>query len=283
MYHTQFYLTASQAAELDKRKKREFKPVAPEANLIVRIDRASTVFAVAQIVMSYKICDYCDFTGASLSAASMMAKVIAKVTYRFPKIRNKFCFVGTKAGYIKIMQSICANNRAVLDRFQIGNICSYDTIVSLATDALLMMDNTEYNGEKTNVLATAFSMCGIFDALVVDEADFSTLGYVKLTTSLRLAELSGEEAKGCGKPDSVIYHECGHLLDYLCGLSDDRSFIKYFESFTSTEIAKGLSEYGASNIGEFFAEAFAEYMCSPAPREIAAEAYNFILKKYRKL
>ncbi len=283
MYGTSFFLTPEQARRLNQRNEREFLPSTAERNLITTVEAAYDIREIERILMNNKLCDYADFSGACIEASVMFAKVMIKTSYRFPKIRSRFCFVGTRLGYMSTMQKLCENNRAVMRQFEIEDICPTQTIIELACNALMMLHNTPYNGMGANVLATAFSFGGILDALVIDEADFNQLGYQRLSAHLRNQELSGQAPKGCGKPASVIYHECGHLLDYLCKMTDDIAFINFFRSFSYADIVRNVSQYGTTSIQEFFAEAFSEYMCSYAPRETARSVYHFITQKYRNL
>lgn len=88
--------------------------------------------------------------------------------------------------------------------------------------------------------------------------------------------------------ESVIIHELGHAIDgYLSrkgvlggGFYDGRYHttsqnlkrnIMRKLKMKNSDLKWELSEYGATNPREFFAEAFAEYMDNPNPRPIAAE------------
>lgn len=82
----------------------------------------------------------------------------------------------------------------------------------------------------------------------------------------------GFHPEGCYTMKSVIDHECGHAIDYAYGLSGSNSEINSEAiSHKHEEVKNGLSEYGASNIREFIAEAWSEYKNNPHPREIATK------------
>ncbi len=268
---------------MDTRTKRRFVALGPEESLLNRIDKTTTPQEVSQLLVKVGICDCCNFLGANFKTSVMLAKVVVKISCRFPRIRSRFCFVGTKAGYILAMQDICNLNRAVIRQFKVDGICPDKQLISIAGDTLIMIDNTKYNGLTSNVLAQAFSIYGLFDALIIDESDFNGLGYMQLCTNLFQNELTRHTPKGCGNPEAVIYHECGHLLDFLCRASDDPWLTTYFTSFTPEQLARELSSYAATDVEEFLAEGFAEYMCNPSPRPVARELYDFLTKKYRCL
>jgi hypothetical protein len=80
---------------------------------------------------------------------------------------------------------------------------------------------------------------------------------------------------------SVIVHEMAHAIDNYYSWTNKSNFaaeVKREVSFQASRTKKdfsvnaqktGLSEYALVNEAEFFAEAIAEYFCSPSPREIA--------------
>ena len=80
-----------------------------------------------------------------------------------------------------------------------------------------------------------------------------------------------------------MYHELGHLLDDMCGLSENAEFKTYYESLTVGDIKYGLSEYACTSPKEFIAEAFAECMCNLMPRRIAMQVGKLMDTAYLKL
>lgn len=99
---------------------------------------------------------------------------------------------------------------------------------------------------------------------------------------------------GCDTPKSVLDHEFGHSvyydleLDKVFRYSDDeplgklRNFIVHeFKSHNKEYIKNELSMYAATNLSEFFAEAFAEYQNNPEPRRIAKTVGDY-LEQYMK-
>lgn len=64
--------------------------------------------------------------------------------------------------------------------------------------------------------------------------------------------------------DSYTYHEIGHMLSYLVG---GAAYDSEFESIFNKErynLPTDNAKYGASSIGEFFAEAYKGYVLSPS-------------------
>lgn len=275
-------LDETQCRLMESRATRVFLKRCPETMLFDKIEQTRSATELESIGVEYGLCDYCSLSDLNLETASLFLSAIAKVSYKFPRIRSKLCYIGSKSGYVKALRELCRLNRDTIKRFQIQHICSDKAIIDLASRGLNIVDSTEYGKKDDNVLAQAFSLCGILDAVVLDESDFSGLGYKRLCTQLMENARDGFHPKGCEKPDYVIYHEFGHMLDYLCGLNEDGDFQRYYQSFSKKQIACDVSQYAATNAQEFFAEAFAEYMCSVTPREEALYLGKFLESKYKK-
>lgn len=86
--------------------------------------------------------------------------------------------------------------------------------------------------------------------------------------------------------NSVVAHELGHAIDIYYNKTSNsptsysfdlkrevnynlRQNDKDFNLFDTETLRKGLSDYATKDDAEFFAEAMAEYICSPSPRKIA--------------
>jgi hypothetical protein len=131
-------------------------------------------------------------------------------------------------------------------------------------------------------VAMAFNVFGFFDAIIIDDASFRDYGYIKTANDVRYSERVGFHPRGCVGVESVVYHEIGHMLDYTCKVTSSPEFSSYCNSIHASEIKEGLSEYALSSPAEFFAEAVAEYFCSPTPREISKNCIKILDELYEK-
>lgn len=280
MIPIKFELDNEQRRHMASREARVFVKRCTESTLVDRIERSSSELELENIAIEFDLCDYCSFSRLSLEMARLFLSAVAKILYKFPRLRSLFCYIGSKSGFKDALRELCKLNRNTIERFRIQQICPDETIINLASHALIAIDNTVYNGKSGNVLAQAFSLCGILDAVVLDESDFSGLGYKRLCKQLIKDERDGTNIKGCEKPDHVVYHEFGHMLDVLCNLNEDDDFQEYYQSFSKEQIARNVSQYATTDASEFFAEAFAEYMCGTNPREVALYLGHLIERKY---
>ena len=264
----------------DARLKRAFVATATEQKLKKAVDECEEVYEVEDIVLANNLCDYCDFKALNIKVVSMLVKTITHLLYQFPRARSKVCYLGSKAGYLDMMYKMRATDRGVLAKLGIGDMMTDESIISVAASGIEAIEGIDYNGKDTNILAQVFDMCGLIDAVILDEADFSGFGYMRFCNELKENVNHGYHPPYCSGTDYVIYHEFGHTLDRLCGITDSAEFARYYSGLTADRIRTGVSEYAATNAQECFAEAFAEYMCSPAPREIALYLSNLLKRKY---
>jgi hypothetical protein len=82
-------------------------------------------------------------------------------------------------------------------------------------------------------------------------------------------------------PETVVMHEWGHTVyNYysraLCYSDQDaQGLFDWWKSLTKEEITNGISEYAATNFGEFLAECHAEMQTSN-PRPLAVKCFDFM-------
>lgn len=100
---------------------------------------------------------------------------------------------------------------------------------------------------------------------------------------------------GCNTPKSVLDHEFGHSVYYALELDKPfahgekeplgklRQFIVDEYSKKKEYITNNLSGYAATNLSEFFAEAFSEYENNPEPRPIAKTVGEYLETHIKEL
>lgn len=84
---------------------------------------------------------------------------------------------------------------------------------------------------------------------------------------------------GCESIKSIFDHEFGHQLDYAFNLSNDKTIKDMYFGKTKLERSLAVSQYGSTNIKEFIAEAYCEYVNNPKARETATQIGNIIESK----
>lgn len=88
---------------------------------------------------------------------------------------------------------------------------------------------------------------------------------------------------GTEDPASIMTHEYGHQIDNFLKKHNVRDGIdNLWRKYDIDEIKNGLSRYGSKNSAEFFAEAFAELIHNPEPRQIAREVGEELDKAFKR-
>ena len=273
-------LNEEQAALLESRAARSFYVRSPKEKLLYEIDNAGSYIELEEIARKYYLCDACGFSDINFYGAKRILKVIVEILYKYPKLRSKVCFIGTHHGMEKLLLRLEEGDKDVLDDFNLQYICTNENAKSLGKLIHKMLSALIIKHE--GYVATAMSALGLFDAILLDKNDYDGYAYLQFVSELRRNEAIGFHPKGCNTPESVVYHELGHLLNDMCGLADDPDFKEYYGSLDRGEIKMGLSEYALESPAEFIAEAFAEYMCNPNPRAIAKKVGELLDAAYRK-
>lgn len=89
---------------------------------------------------------------------------------------------------------------------------------------------------------------------------------------------------GCDTIRSVLDHELGHQLDYAYDLRKDTDINDLWTKFRKLKLDERkdvLSEYANTNIAEFIAEGYSEYVNNPEPREYAKAIGEIIEKRVK--
>jgi len=75
-----------------------------------------------------------------------------------------------------------------------------------------------------------------------------------------------------------LWHEIGHLIDFILNISSKQTFLDLLETIPIAEI----SRYATRNEQEALAEAFAEYHATKKPTKAVYQIASYVLKEYQK-
>lgn len=274
-------LNEEQVALLNMRFTRSFYVRCKKERLLYDIDNAGSYIELEEIARKNYLCDACEFSDINLYGVKRLLKVVVEILYKYPRLRSKLCFIGTHYGMEKLLISLENGDESALCSFNLQYICTSENAKNLGQFFHKML--TDLISRHEGYIATAMSAFGLFDAVLLDRNDYEGYAYLQFISNLRRDEEEGFHPEGCHVPESVVYHELGHLLDEMCGLSGDPDFKSFYGSLDRDDIGNGLSEYALESPAEFIAEAFAEFMCNPAPRPIASKVGELLDEAYKKL
>lgn len=274
-------LTVQQMKLLNARFSRSYLKRCRAERIIDAIENASNYRQLEEIARSYSLCDACDFADINIYGLKRVLKVVVNVLYRYPKLRSKMCYLGSPRGYNAAMERMMRGDTSVLHDFALQYICEE----SVARRLGVLMRNLigSMLSHSESYIAMAIFAFGMFDAVLLDENDYEGYAYIQLVSSLRRDAASGFHPQGCWSPESVVYHELGHLIDYLCCLSEKFSLVDYVRTLSAYDVRAGLSQYATTSTQELIAEAFAEYMCNDSPRPIAQRIGQIMDAEYARL
>ena len=263
------------------RKQRRFVMRSSEERLHELAENAWSEDSLAQLVRKYGLCDVCDFSGLNISAARVLVNCAIAALYRYPLLRSRFCYLGSQKGYVALVKKLTQCDAETMKALGLQHICGAELARSFGQGLLEFM--AEPSRGTGNVLAQAVLAGGFLDGVLLDERDFSTERFREIKESLEESVRIGHFAKDCASVSAVIFHEIGHLLDSLCGVSEGAAVQEAFREGRERKIAKELSAYAATSPAEYVAEGFAECMSSGAPRRAARAVAEAIAKSYQTL
>lgn len=85
----------------------------------------------------------------------------------------------------------------------------------------------------------------------------------------------------CDTPKAVLDHEFGHVIDDIYGIALNPKMKTLYDSLPDAKMKTSVSTYASTNINEFIAEAWSEYINNPTPRPVSKEVGDFILSKIK--
>ncbi len=272
------WLDEKQLALIEFKRTRSFFIRCKKERVIQAIEEAKDCAELEGVAKKYDLCDTCCFQDINFYGVKRILKVIIEALYKYPKLRSKISFLGTHDALDRLLGKMEEGDTNTLRAFDLQYICTQDNTRKLGR----MIRNIlkDIMARSDNYVATAMCAFGLLDAVLLDKNDYDGYAYVEFVAKLRMDERTGFHPKGCHSPESIVFHELGHLLDNMCGFSENEEFKSYYESLLEDEIRAGLSEYALTSPRECIAEAFAEYMCNTKPREISLRIGRLLDRAY---
>lgn len=272
-------LTAEQFDEFQKRGKRKFRTLDDFGKLKADIAAAETLEDLVDFSLENDICDFCDFDGLHIENARILVNVVASCCYKYPHLRSRICFIGSNDSFCERLKSAANGNMNILVQFGLEKIISdVQTLQTVGDAALFSVENAIKN--RDNYIALAVMVFGLFDAVIFDTQDFCKSKYDNLHRDLINNSAFGFHPDGCGTTKGITYHEMGHLLDFMLGVSSSAEFTAMRREYSPERIANELSEYATISAAEMLAEGFCEYMCRKNPRPLAKRIGEMIDRFY---
>lgn len=281
MITLRYTLDEKQEKLLSLRVCRKMLKLCPQEVLQARVKDIKNEGDLCNLVKKYDLADVCDFSGLHISASKMLANHLITVMFKYPLLRGRLNFVGSFKGYCNILEKLINLDQTTIKALGMQHIFNSYSIKSVASSLKELLDSP--SGAGGNVLAQAISSGGILDGIMLDDRDFNNKAFYFIKNNLKRNVENKNFPQCCDTVDSVVFHEIGHVLDYLCDISNDTKLLSEFHSYTKEQIKNGLSQYASTSVEEYIAEGFSEYMSNPTPRKMAKDVVTHINACYKKL
>jgi len=248
--------------------------VAEAARLAKRTERLDELVEALKIL---NIADYIRLGKAEIWIIKQAVSAVYRTLKKFPMLRGEINYFGTLTGYINSKEAIfLANNKS----FDAKYLPEFRSTTDKTAERIRQMF---LNGNALSVAARYSCGAWSFNAIVING---NFIREQDIAEQLSYNESTGFHPKGCGSVKSLIDHELGHIIDYVCGVSMSKEFTDFLARYTLSDISDKLSTYSASSGNaypfEVVAEAYAEWRNNTQPREIACFIGNLIEKKYHE-
>ena len=221
---------------------------------------------------------FADYKGTTIEIANEWNRGLHDNFKRFPELRDNFDFVGT-----------CQNrNKHAKKELYPYVMEKYKRLNPGLTEAQLDKAVKQYITKKyappisSHVYAQSCKTGKIKGVTISSRWQGQ-----KFLDSIKEDVVFKFHPQGCDTIRSILDHEIGHQIDDMLDLWDNVEIARLFKSMTPGEMTNKLSRYAWDNSNrmterEFVAEAWAEYVNNPEPREVARKVGEIIEEEYRK-
>lgn len=274
--------TYRKRAGMPEAKPLERKQPQPKASRYPEVPHFSTAKEYASWVVEGGHVKAANFDKIHPDDARDIARSLVENGTDFPRARNGLDYVGTAAGYRKLIRGDAeqAWEKRRLDRERWG-------IKERAGDKERFIRKYEsQNGARmqANTWAQAVSQGG-GRARILIGTSMEASRRDRFAKEMKQAVEQGFHPKGTGSFKSIIDHEYGHVIDFSHRNLPGSSYIEQRNSIMSAiyswgkvGLSKELSAYAASKTAEVWAEAWSEFRNSPNPRPAATEIGKLMLE-----
>lgn len=203
---------------------------------------------------------YVNFDGMDIKVCSELVNTLEEAFFLYPLLGKAICAIG-HSQYIEE---------------QINLIDNMDTFIGYCED--YSKDFDANNTWMTTVLIDEDSKDNIYIGINISKL-ISHHNLDELNLIAKENAIFAYHPTHCVSFKSIIYHEIGHIFDFLLKITENHEFLKLLETIN---LELEVSRYAMLNQREAFAEAFAEYHMADQPNEAVRKIVEIGLEEYRK-
>lgn len=216
---------------------------------------------------------YVYFSGLDTLVAKEIVYALEIVIKRYPKLRHTICSIGDNYeinNQFKLVENYRKSQKNNKEDFVFENE-SVLSSVSIGTHVPIIKAGSVI--QMKSFIALAYGDC--LKSRSLDELNFEAQSNA----------IVGFHPKDCTDFKSKIFHEMGHILDFVLDITKDNKFYDLIEEKSNgfKNIASDISLYAMqANLSDILAETFAEYMINPSYNELISQIGKFVDEKYEK-
>lgn len=215
---------------------------------------------------------YVNFSELDITVIKDIVEALEVVIQKFPALKNSICSIGNN-------EDINNQYNMVINSNKFKKIKWDDFVIS--------------NGEKMSTVSVGTHIPLFKNGSIFEIKSFIALAYGNLLIEKNIEELNleakynsdtGYHPKHCNTFKSVIYHEIGHVLDFILNLSKDKKLYALIKEKSDgfQTIHTKISLYALQpKLEDIIAEAFAEYMVCSNANDLINSIGDYILRKYK--
>ncbi len=197
-----------------------------------------------------------NFEGLDPLVINEMLEALIYAYKKYPELRNVFCSIGNFED-LKAHFSLAENY--------------YEEMVTESESDMFIIWSLLNRKTHNNFIGLSYSKNLVGKTL--KEVDEVTCNDAK----------RGLHPQSCTTFKSSVYHEIGHIFDFILRLRKDPNFLKIIhEKYPYESMYTEFSRYSIT-LEEFIAEVFAEYMMNPNSDEFVNKVGKYIDRKYEIL
>ena len=213
-----------------------------------------------------------NFSGLEVPVVEDILEALTTIMQKYPALKNTICSFGPNEDINNQYNLIANSNKKREVKWQDFVVNHGETLTSVCIGKRIPIIKKGYAVRLQSFIAIAYN-----DILMGKDI-------AELNLKAKVNADFGFHPKHCTKFQCNIYHEVGHILDFILNLKHDEKLFRIIEEHGSDyfNIVKNISEYAVEGgIGDIIAEAFAEYIVCPDSNNLINSIGSYIDYKYK--
>ena len=211
-----------------------------------------------------------NFSGLKLEAVEEIVEALTLVIKKYPALSNSICSIGPSED-INNQFNLVSNSK-------IGKKIEWeDFVVDTCVMSAVCLGGIPIL-KKNNIIDKKRFIGIAYSNLIVNK-DVKRINFEAI-----IGSMMGIYHQHCKSIKNFVYHEIGHVLDFILDFSGDKNLEKIVRNINGSNfnnLGKKVSSYATNSIADLIAESFAEYFVCPDSNELIKAIGEYIDQKYK--